>query len=329
MTADTLKRSPLEGAKTLVNNDLMAVEALIRATSSSIPLADAIIAHVVEAGGKRLRPIALLLWSKLFGYEGDDHIHVAASLELVHTATLLHDDVVDDSPLRRGRPTASALWGNAASVLAGDYIYAQSFTLLTRCFNPELSHAVSTATTRLAEGELLQLSHRHNLSLTQTQYIHILSCKTGQLFELASLLPGHLTHQPESVLEQLRHYGMNLGLAFQLMDDVLDYTSDDQTLGKRVGDDLADGNLTLPLIYALQHGEPEEQALIKHVLATGNLEELPRMKALLNRCGAMEYTYHQAQAYTQKALNALSHFPSCDYREALQVLAEFNLERSH
>lgn len=324
-----MTHNTLDEIKTLVNDELLAVEALIRTTSSSIPLADTIIAHVVEAGGKRLRPIALLLWSKLFGYKGDDHIHVAASLELVHTATLLHDDVVDESPLRRGRPTASALWGNAASVLTGDFIYAQSFTLLTRCFNPELSHAVSSATTRLAEGELLQLSHRANIRLTEEQYIHILSCKTGQLFELASLLPGHLTHQAEPVLEQLRQYGMNLGLAFQLMDDALDYASQDETLGKRVGDDLADGNLTLPLIYALREADSATQDLIKETLKSAQLENLPVLKDALTRCGAMHYTSQRAQEYTEKALEALRFFPASPYREALQALAEFNLERTY
>jgi octaprenyl-diphosphate synthase len=290
-------------------------------------MANDIIAHVVRAGGKRLRPIALLLWARQFDYQGEHHIDIAASLELVHTATLLHDDVVDESPLRRGQPTANALWGNAASVLAGDYLYAQSFALLTRCFNAHISHAVSTATTRLAEGELLQLMHRRNLTLSQDQYLHILSCKTGQLFELASVLPGYLTHQPDRTLEYLRAYGMNLGLAFQLMDDVLDYTSDNQTLGKRVGDDLADGNLTLPLIYALQTASPGDQTLIKDILNTANLNELSTIQSILERCGAIEYTRDQAQLYTNKALQTLNEFNNTEYLEALNTLAQYNVRR--
>jgi octaprenyl-diphosphate synthase len=329
MTEPIEALQPLERVKSLINPDLSAVEALVRTTSSSIPLADSIIAHVIQAGGKRLRPMTLLLWAKHFGYAGEHHIDIAASLELVHTATLLHDDVVDASPLRRGQPTASALWGNAASVLTGDYVYAQSFTLLTRCFNPHITHAVSTATTRLAEGELLQLMHRHDLALSEEQYLYILSCKTGQLFELASLLPGHLTHQNEATLAQLSHYGMNLGLAFQLMDDVLDYTSDDATLGKRVGDDLADGNLTLPLIYALQKATPAEQALIKEVITTADLNKLPAIKTILHDCGAIAYTQSLADTYMNKALKALSRFEPSEYTEALQHIAEYAIQRIH
>lgn len=320
--------SPLDRVKSLVNPDLIAVEALIRSTSSAIPLSNDIIAHVVEAGGKRLRPMTLLLWAKHFGYQGEHHIDIAASLELVHTATLLHDDVVDDSPLRRGRPTASALWGNAASVLTGDYIYAQSFTLLTRCFNPHISHAVSTATTRLAEGELLQLIHRKDLSLSEEQYLYILSCKTGQLFELASVVPGHLTSENESVHEYLRAYGMNLGLAFQLMDDVLDYTSDNETLGKRVGDDLADGNLTMPLIYALQNAPVADQLILKEILTQADVERLSEVKTILDNCGAIAYTEEQAKIYTDKALRALDNFEGSEYLSALEVLAEYNLRRN-
>lgn len=329
MTDPILTQKSLEAAKSLVSSDLNAVEALIRSTTSHIPLADTIIDHVVQAGGKRLRPIALLLWAKHFGYTGEHHINIAASLELVHTATLLHDDVVDESPMRRGKPTASALWGNAASVLTGDYIYAQSFTLLTQCFNPHISHAVSSATTRLAEGELHQLVHRRNLLLTHEQYMHILSCKTGQLFELASVLPGHLTEQSPADIEHLKTYGMNLGLAFQLMDDVLDYTGDAQTLGKRLGDDLAEGNLTLPLIYALQHAAPDQQNDVKEMITTANLDKLADIKTILEQCGALQYTFEQVTLHTQKALQALSTFKTSPYTEGLKTLAEFNLQRSH
>lgn len=326
---NSITSSNINDIRALVAPELEAVENTLQSATSGIPLSDQIIAHVVEAGGKRLRPISLLLWAKQLGIEGEAPIQLAASLELVHTATLLHDDVVDESPKRRSRPTANALWGNAASVLTGDFLYAQSFTLLSNCLNPHVNQAVSSATTRLAEGELLQLSMRRNINLTEDQYLHILACKTGQLFELASKLPGHLIRCDNATLEALSQFGMNLGLAFQLMDDVLDYTADADVLGKRVGDDLADGNLTLPIIHALQHADDAAKAVIKTTLKEADLSKLTDLQAIIHECGGIEYTQLRAEQHIEQALLALQSFGSSQHIEALKGLAQFSIERTH
>jgi octaprenyl-diphosphate synthase len=325
---DKIFTPTLDAVRRPVAEALVQVEALLQDNDPHIRLALDVSNHVLEAGGKRLRPIVLLLTASHLGYEGPFHIDLAAAIELVHTATLLHDDVVDDSPLRRGRPTAKQIWGNPASVLVGDYLYARSFSLLAGCENLDVTQCMATATRTLAQGELLQLTQRGNLKITADQHLTILAEKTGKLFEVAAVMAGIVAGANRPTQDALAAYGMQLGIGFQLIDDVLDYQGNTDTLGKRLGDDFSDGSLTLPLIYALEHGTPVQQTFISQAIRGGNVDDLAEIQDILVKTGALQYSRALAQQYVAKAISAIEGFPGTIYRQGMIDLAYYAISRN-
>ncbi len=328
MKANTLPPI-LENIRRPVASALVQVEALLQDNDPHIRLALDVSTHMLEAGGKRLRPIVLLLTANHLGYNGPFHIDLAASLELVHTATLLHDDVVDDSPLRRGRPTAKQIWGNPASVLVGDYLYSRSFSLLAGCENLDVIQCMATATRTLAQGELLQLTQRGNLHITPNEHLTILAEKTGKLFEVAAVLGGLIAGANRPTVEALTTYGMQLGIGFQLIDDVLDYQGDPETLGKRLGDDFTDGSLTLPLIHALKQGSSAQKQFIAQAIRGGNVDDLTEIQDILIKTGSLTYARNMAQQYILKSVSAIDKFHDTIYRQSMIDLAHYAIARSY
>lgn len=318
--------SDLAPIRQLVHPELLEVEALLSQLDTSIPLTLDISHHTLGAGGKRIRPLVLLLWAKHLGLLSPMHIQMGAALEMVHTATLLHDDVVDDSPIRRGQKTAKEIWGNAASVLVGDYLYAQAYRLFTESNSLNVLKAVAKATHALAEGEVLQLTQRRNCHITLDEHLKILHCKTATLFELAGVLGAILN--PVSEPHALA-YGSHLGMAFQLIDDALDYAGDTASLGKRVGDDLCDGNFTYPLLDALHKACPADKAIIQEAITQGNTATLGELQIIIRTTGSIEATQHLAQSYATRALNTLQGQPQTPYLQALKDLAAFAIARHY
>lgn len=306
--------------------ELREVEVLLSRLDTSIPLTLDISHHTLGAGGKRIRPLVLLLWAKHLGKVSPTHIQMGAALEMVHTATLLHDDVVDDSPIRRGQKTAKEIWGNAASVLVGDYLYAQAYRLFTESDSLNVLKAVARATHALAEGEVLQLTQRRNCHITLDEHLKILHCKTATLFELAGVLGA--VHEPANEASALA-YGSHLGMAFQLIDDALDYAGETASLGKRVGDDLNDGNFTYPLLHALHHACPADKATIQEAMIQGNTGALSELQAIIRATGSIEATQTLAQRYASQALEALQGQPATPYLQALKDLALFAITRHY
>lgn len=282
--------------------------------------------HVIQSGGKRIRPIIVLLVSKLCGYQGKDDIALATIIEFVHTATLLHDDVVDDSSLRRGKPTANFKWGNLPSILVGDYLYTRTLQMIIKFNRLPMVKVLTDAINALVEGELRQLTYLQNPQLTEAIYFNIIENKTAILFAAAAELMTMLAEK-EALRQPLRQYALNLGLAFQLVDDLLDYQQQADTLGKNAGDDLAEGKITLPLIYALEHAKPEEKAIIQKAIADKNRESLPQIHKILVETGAYSYVQQKAKTCIQHAIAALTLLPSSDYKKALIELAEFSILR--
>jgi octaprenyl-diphosphate synthase len=300
---------------------------IIKRLASDVPLVEKIAQYIIESGGKRLRPLLVLLSSQAVGYKGNDHLKLAAVIEFLHTATLLHDDVVDTSDLRRGRSTANARWGNAPSVLVGDFLYARAFEMMVELQNLRIMDVLSHATAVIAEGEVLQLMNVKNPDVSEDKYMEVIHNKTAMLFEAAShtgaLLAGADTDQEQA----LRDYGKHLGLAFQLVDDLLDYQGNADEMGKNVGDDLAEGKPTLPLIYAMNKGTADEKQLIRQAIRKGGLDDLPAILDIVQRSGALEYTMDQAKAQAQSALDCLEHLPDSDHRNALALLTEVAVAR--
>ncbi|WP_150914561.1 octaprenyl diphosphate synthase [Marinobacter halotolerans] len=300
---------------------------IIKRLASDVPLVEKIAQYIIESGGKRLRPLLVLLSSQAVRYKGDDHLKLAAVIEFLHTATLLHDDVVDTSDLRRGRSTANARWGNAPSVLVGDFLYARAFEMMVELQNLRIMDVLSHATAVIAEGEVLQLMNVKNPDVSEDKYMEVIHNKTAMLFEAAShtgaLLAGADTDQERA----LRDYGKHLGLAFQLVDDLLDYQGNADEMGKNVGDDLAEGKPTLPLIYAMTKSSEDEKQLIRKAIRKGGLDDLPAILDIVKRSGALEYTMDQAKAQAQSALDCLEHLPDSDHRNALALLTEVAVAR--
>jgi len=310
--------------------DMAAVNALIRARlASDVVLINQIAEHIIGGGGKRLRPMLVLLAAQAAGYTGRDHVLLAAVVEFIHTATLLHDDVVDESDLRRGRQTANALWGNAASVLVGDFLYSRSFQMMVEADDMRVMRLLADTTNRIAEGEVLQLLNIHNPDVDEPAYLRVIERKTAVLFAAATRLGGLLGKLPAAQEEALAAYGLNLGYAFQIADDVLDYTSDAGTLGKNIGDDLAEGKATLPLIYAMQRAAPAQAASLRRAIESGGLDSLDNIVAAIRDSGAIERALDKAQGYADAAKAALSTMPHNAARDALLVLADYALKRSH
>jgi len=310
--------------------DMTAVDALIRARlASDVVLINQIAEHIIAGGGKRLRPMLVLLAAQSANYRGDYHILLAAVVEFIHTATLLHDDVVDESDLRRGRKTANALWGNAASVLVGDFLYSRSFQMMVEADDMRVMRILADTTNRIAEGEVLQLLNIHNPDVNEAAYLRVIERKTAVLFAAATRLGGLLAGVPAEQEDALARYGLNLGFAFQIADDVLDYVSDSATLGKNIGDDLAEGKATLPLIYAIERSDAVRAASLRRAIETGGLDSLDNIVAAIRDSGALERARERAQAYADAAIAALSTLPQSAAREALHVLAHYALKRTH
>ena len=322
--------SDFASVQRLVAADMGAVDRLIRTRlASDVVLINQIAEHIVGGGGKRLRPILVLLAAQACAYRGSDHVLLAAVVEFIHTATLLHDDVVDESDLRRGRKTANSLWGNAASVLVGDFLYSRSFQMMVEADDMRVMRILADTTNRIAEGEVLQLLNVHNPDVDEAAYLRVIERKTAVLFAAATQLGALLGGAPAAQENALAEYGLNLGFAFQIADDVLDYVSDAGTLGKNIGDDLAEGKATLPLIYAIERAAPAQAASLRRAIETGGLDSLDNIVDAIRDTGAIARTQARAQGYADKAKAALAGMPASTARAALLVLADYALNRSH
>ena len=320
----------LAAIQELSAEDRAAVDTLIRARlSSDVVLINQIAEHIIAAGGKRLRPLLLLLAARALGYAGRDHHQLAAVIEFIHTATLLHDDVVDESDLRRGRDTANALWGNAPSVLVGDFLYSRSFQLMVELDTMAVMRILADTTNAIAEGEVLQLLHVHNPDTDEASYLRVIERKTAVLFAAATELAAVLAGSSEPVRLALRDYGMQLGYAFQIADDVLDYTSDAATLGKNLGDDLAEGKATLPLIHALEHSPDQVGARLREIIEQGESDAFAEVLTAIRACGGIEYARQAAQGYAARAERALDALPDNAWTAALRGLARHAVARDH
>lgn len=320
----------LENLSKLLAADMQSVDQVIRERlHSEVVLIRQVAEYIIGGGGKRLRPALVLLSAGALGYRGTAHHTLAAVVEFIHTATLLHDDVVDESALRRGRPTANTLFGNAASVLVGDFVYSRAFQMMVNVDDMRVLRVLADATNVIAEGEVLQLMNCRNADIDEAGYLQVIRYKTAKLFEAASRLGALLAGAPPAVEEAMAAYGSHLGTAFQLIDDVLDYSGEAGVIGKNVGDDLAEGKPTLPLIRVIQYGSPEEAALVRSALTSGGLDALDRVLAAIHRSGALDYTRRQAEAEVHAAAAALDLIPPTQYRDFLLQLAKFAVTRSH
>ncbi|URL57934.1 polyprenyl synthetase family protein [Luteibacter flocculans] len=316
------------GVRALAANDMKDVDALIRhRLSSDVVLINRIADHIIAGGGKRLRPMLHVLAARTAGYQGTEHAKLAAIIEFIHTSTLLHDDVVDESDMRRGRKTANALWGNAASVLVGDFLYSRSFQLMVELDDMRIMRILADTTNTIAEGEVLQLLNIGNADVDESAYLAVIERKTAVLFAAATELGGVLGGLPETQVAALRRYGMELGYAFQIADDLLDYVSDAETLGKNIGDDLAEGKPTLPLIYAMQTADADQLASLRHAIEHGGLDSLDRIVAAIRDSGALERTHERAVTHATAAREALSDLLPSTHRDALAALADYSVER--
>ena len=309
--------------------DMQAVDAVIRRRlDSEVALVRTVAEHIISSGGKRLRPALVILSAGAFGYQGSHHHQLAAVVEFIHTATLLHDDVVDASDLRRGKATANALFGNAASVLVGDFVYSRAFQMMVEVGSIRVMQVLAEATNIISEGEVLQLMNCHDPEVDEQNYLQVIRYKTAKLFEASTRLGailGGATGEQETAMAR---YGTHLGTAFQLIDDVLDYSGDNRDTGKNVGDDLAEGKPTLPLVYAIKHGNAEEQALVRSAIEKGGLDDLPRVLAAIERTGALQYTRRQAEAEARVAEAALEWMPNSKQRDYLLQLCKFAVTRN-
>ncbi|MDG9853680.1 polyprenyl synthetase family protein [Pseudomonas nitroreducens] len=314
----------------VVADDFTAVDGIIRRQlTSRVPLVEKIGDYIISAGGKRLRPLLVLLSGKALGYSGDDLKLLAATIEFLHTSTLLHDDVVDASGLRRGRATANAQWGNAPSVLVGDFLYARSFEMMVELGSMPVMRIISQATRVIAEGEVLQLSKVRDASTTEETYMEVIRGKTAMLFEASTHSAAALANAQPEQSEALRLFGDALGIAFQLVDDLLDYRGDAASLGKNVGDDLAEGKPTLPLIATMRDGTPEQAALVRKAIQQGGSQDLEGIRAAVEAAGALDYTAKLAREYAARAIEHLKALPDNEHRAALIELAEFSVARTH
>ena len=320
----------LSDVQALVATDMQAVNDLInRRLHSEVALINQLGHYIIHSGGKRLRPQLALLAARAAGYEGTRHIDIAAIVEFIHTATLLHDDVVDDSAMRRGQDTANALWGNEAAVLVGDFLYSRSFEMMVEVGDMRVMEILSHATNTIAEGEVLQLLNCHDAGTTEVRYMEVIQSKTAKLFEAACQLGVVLAAKPPAVEQAMAAYGMHLGTAFQLVDDVLDYRSTSDEIGKNVGDDLAEGKPTLPLIYAMANGSREQAKVIGQAIEQGGRERIDRVLEAIESTGAIAYTESVARREAELATSQLEQIPDSAYRDALESLARFSVTRTY
>ncbi|OGA70446.1 MAG: octaprenyl diphosphate synthase [Betaproteobacteria bacterium RIFCSPLOWO2_12_FULL_68_20] len=311
-----------------VASEMERVEALIRERlDSDVPLVRSVAAHIVASGGKRLRPALLLLASGAVGYAGEARFGLATVVEFIHTATLLHDDVVDDSRLRRGRETANSAFGNAASVLVGDFLYSRAFQMMVEADNMRVMRVLADATNTIAAGEVLQLMSCRDPEVDEARYLEVIRRKTAKLFEAAAQLGAVLGDAPRRIEQGLAQYGTHLGTAFQLIDDVLDYSGDAQTIGKSLGDDLAEGKPTLPIIHAMRAGTPEQAQLVRRAIVEGGRRDFDGVLAAIGASGALEYSRRVAAREAEAAARALAPLAPSVYRQSLLELTSFSVTR--
>jgi octaprenyl-diphosphate synthase len=320
----------IKNIQALTHNDMKQVNDLIYAQlQSDVALINQLGVYIVNSGGKRMRPMLTVLAAQALNLQGNDHHSIAAIIEFIHTATLLHDDVVDESNMRRGKETANALFGNSASVLVGDFLYTRSFQMMVKLNNMRVMDILSEATNIVAEGEVLQLMNCNDASTTEESYMQVIYCKTAKLFEAATRLPAVLANKSPELENALADYGKYLGTAFQLVDDIMDYTADAKEMGKNVGDDLAEGKPTLPLLYAMQHGNKEQAKLICEAIELGNgMEHLDDILTAMEQTGSLVYTQQQAEIEADKAIQCLAILPDSDAKQALIALAHIAANRS-
>ena len=320
----------LEEIRALVAEDLQSVDqTIVQRLASDIVLVNQVSQYIIGAGGKRLRPLSVVLAARACGHQGRKHVPAAAIIEFIHTATLLHDDVVDGSDLRRGRNTANQVFGNEASVLVGDYLYSRSFQMMVELGDLRIQEVMANATNTIAEGEVLQLMNAHDPETTEQRYLEVIYRKTAKLFEAGAQMAAILSGSPREIEQSMVDYGRHLGTAFQLVDDVLDYKATAEELGKNLGDDLAEGKPTLPLIYALAHAPAAEAAKLRAAIETGGIDDLDQITRLIETSGGLDYTARMARREKEMAVEALVRLPASKYRDALVTLADFAVARTY
>lgn len=319
----------LEEIRALVKDDLASVNDVIRARlKSAVPLVDQVAEHIISGGGKRLRPTLVVLAGRACDHKGSAHVEAAAFIEFIHTATLLHDDVVDGSSMRRGRTTANEVFGNQASVLVGDFVYSRAFQMMAALTSQTVVEIMADATNVIAEGEVLQLMNAHDADTTEQRYLEVIYRKTAKLFEAGAEVAAVLSESAPTIRKALATYGRHLGTAYQLVDDVLDYRSNPTERGKNLGDDLAEGKPTLPLIHALKHGNAGQRTAIRTAIEQGGLAQLEPIVAAIEVTGGLEYTAQLARAESERALAALEPLPYSAYKAGLMALARFSVEHT-
>ncbi|QHJ12916.1 Octaprenyl diphosphate synthase [Paraglaciecola mesophila] len=319
----------LDHILSLAEPDMLAVNQLIqKQVNSDVSLINQLGFYIVNSGGKRLRPLLTVLAARALNIQTEQHHTLAAIIEFIHTATLLHDDVVDESTMRRGRETANEVFGNQASVLVGDFLYTRSFQMMVTLDSMRVMQILSDATNVIAEGEVLQLMNCNDPDTTEESYMEVIYSKTARLFEAATLLAGVLTKQTKDIENAMQNYGKYLGTAFQLVDDIMDYASDSEDMGKNMGDDLAEGKPTLPLLYAMWHGNEQQAAMIREAIESGNgMDNLTLILEAMEQTNALGYTKQKALTASQQAVDALAPIPESHYKQALIGLAHIAVER--
>ncbi len=320
----------IDAVNDLVASDMNAVNLLIqKRLHSDVALVNQVSSYIINSGGKRLRPVLVLLSARAFGYTGSQHHNLAAIVEFIHTATLLHDDVVDASDRRRGNDTANALWGNEAAVLVGDFLYSRAFQMMVDAGRMRIMEILSDATNTIAEGEVMQLLNCHDPETTEQRYLDVIHCKTAKLFEAAAQLGAVLCDATPEQEQAMAKFGMHLGTAFQLVDDVLDYSASPDEMGKNVGDDLAEGKPTLPLIRAMHQGTPEQSKVIRHAIEAGGRNNIDAVTQIIESTDAITYTANKAREEADLAIQYLQVLPSTIYTDALKTLADFSVSRTY
>ncbi len=319
----------IQSIYSLIKDDMSAVDSMIQSRlQSDVVLINQLGHYIINSGGKRLRPALAILCARACGYQGQNHINLATIIEFIHTATLLHDDVVDNSDMRRGRETANSLWGNEASVLVGDFLYTRSFEMMVELESMRLMKVLSHTTNVIAEGEVLQLLNCNDADTTEERYLEVIHHKTAKLFEAAGLLGAVISESNADVEQAMASYAMHLGSAFQLVDDLLDYSESSETIGKNIGDDLAEGKPTLPLIYAMQHGTAEQALTVREAIEKGQRDKINEIIEIISLTGAIDYTSKAAENEVAQAKQALSILADSPYKQALASLADFSISRT-
>ena len=321
---------PLELIRTLVKKDLELIDHfIISQLQSNIPLVEQIIKYILTCGGKRIRPLVLLLSAKALSHVGSQHVDLAAVIELIHTATLLHDDVVDHSTLRRGHKTANTIWGDNTSVLVGDFLYSRAFQIVVDLRNEMVLNVFAKATHFIAEGEIMQLVNCNNPDTSEDWYFEVIQRKTAKLFQVAAQLGAILSSDSSEAIEAMHDYGFHLGMAYQLIDDALDYSLSMSQTGKNIGQDLAEGKVTLPLIYAMRQCNAEDLSLLREAIQSGTTENLPQILDVIASTNAIQYTADAAKLHAQKAKSAINSIVFSPYRKALEDLSDFVVNRTY